>query len=147
MSFFDGAKDWNLNVNLNKHVKIQKDVLQTSLRPDLVLTSIKTKILRMMELSVSCENRIEIRGEEKILLTQVSAKARRYHFSQRRLDPGASQESHWETTSETLGSQEQREQNIYSKWEILLKVPAMPSGSGVTLGSRVGKKITRRERV
>ena len=43
VSFLDGAKDWNLQVDLNKHVKIQKDILQTSLRPDIVVTSEKKK--------------------------------------------------------------------------------------------------------
>ena len=65
MSFFDGAKDWNLQVDLNKHVKIPKDILQTSLRPDLVVISEKKKILGMMELTVTYEDRIEVSRELK----------------------------------------------------------------------------------
>ena len=65
VSFFDGAKDWNLQVDLNKHVKIPKDILQTSLRPDLVVTSEKRKILGMMELTVPYEDRIEVSRELK----------------------------------------------------------------------------------
>ena len=52
MSSFDGAKDWSQQVDLNKHVKIPKDILEISLRPDLVVTSEKKKILGMMELTV-----------------------------------------------------------------------------------------------
>ena len=50
----------NLQVDLNKHVNIPKDILQTSLRPDLVVTSEKKRILGMMELTVPYEDRIEV---------------------------------------------------------------------------------------
>ena len=65
VSFFDSAKDWNLQVDLSKHVKIPENVVQTSLRPDLVVTSEKKKILGMMELTVPYEDRIEVSGELK----------------------------------------------------------------------------------
>ena len=64
VSFFNGAKDWNLQVDLNKHIKIP-DILQASLRPDLVVTSEKKKILGMMELTVPYEDRIEVSRELK----------------------------------------------------------------------------------
>ena len=52
VSFFDDAKDWNLQVDLNNHVKIPKYILRTSLRPDLVVTTEKAKIQGMVELTV-----------------------------------------------------------------------------------------------
>ena len=65
VSYFDGAKDWNLQIDLNKHVKIPKDILETNLRPDLVVTSEKKKMLGMMELTVPYEDRIEVSREMK----------------------------------------------------------------------------------
>ena len=63
VSYFDGAKDWNLQIDLNKNVKIPKDILETNLRPDLVVTSEKKKMLGMMELTVPYEDRIEVSKE------------------------------------------------------------------------------------
>ena len=65
VSYFDGAKDWNLQIDLNKHVKIPKEILETNLRPDLVVTSEKKKMLGMMELTVPYEDRIEVSKEIK----------------------------------------------------------------------------------
>ena len=65
VSYFDGAKDWNLQVDLNKHVKIPSNIIQTSLRPDLVVMSEKKKMLGLMELTVPYEDRIEISSEIK----------------------------------------------------------------------------------
>ena len=64
-SYFDGAEDWNLQVDLNKHVKIPRAILQTNLRPDLVVMSEKKKLLGMMELTVPYEDRIEMSCEIK----------------------------------------------------------------------------------
>ena len=63
MSYFDGAKDWNLQLDLNKHVKIQNTILQTSPRLDLVFTSEKKNMLGMMELTVLYVYRIEVSRE------------------------------------------------------------------------------------
>ena len=65
VSYFDGAKDWNLQIDLNKHVKIPKEILETSLRPDLVVTSEKKKMLGKMELTVPYEDQIEVSKEMK----------------------------------------------------------------------------------
>ena len=65
MSYFDSADDWNLQVDLGKHVKIPSAILQTSLRPDLVVMSQKKKMLGLMELTVPYEDRIEISSEIK----------------------------------------------------------------------------------
>ena len=51
--------------NRSKHVKIPKEILETNLRPDLVVTSEKKKMLGMMELTVPYEDRIEISKEMK----------------------------------------------------------------------------------
>ena len=64
-SYFDGARDWKLQVDLNKHVKIPNEILETSLRPDLVVTSEKKKMLGKMELTVPYEDQIEVSKEMK----------------------------------------------------------------------------------
>ena len=65
VSYFDGAEDWKLQVDLKKHVKIPSIITQTNLRPDLVVMSEKKKMLGLMELTVPYEDRIEISGEIK----------------------------------------------------------------------------------
>ena len=67
MSFFNGVKDWNLQVDLNKHVQTARDILQTSRRPDLVVISEHKKILGMMELTVQYEDRTNNTRSIKIL--------------------------------------------------------------------------------
>ena len=64
-SYFDSAKDWKLQVDLDRQVKVPLSVMRTNLRPDILMTSEKTKRLGIIELTVPGEERIEVSGELK----------------------------------------------------------------------------------
>ena len=64
-SYFDSAKDWKLQVDLDRQVKVPLSVMRTNLRPDILMTSEKTKRLGIIELTVPGEERIEVLGELK----------------------------------------------------------------------------------
>ena len=64
-SYFDNAKDWKIQVDLKTQVKIPTEIMQTDLRPDIVMSSAETKRLGIIELTVPSEERIEVSGELK----------------------------------------------------------------------------------
>ena len=64
-TYLSSAKDWNLTVDLESSLKIPRDICNTSLRPDLILVSRKTKQMGILELTVPNEDRIEVSGELK----------------------------------------------------------------------------------
>ena len=63
--YFDSAKDWRIQVDLGRQVKIPIEVMKTNLRPDIVMSSSATKSLGIVELTVPSEERIEVSGELK----------------------------------------------------------------------------------
>ena len=59
------AKDWKMSVDLGMQLKIPREVASTDLRPDIIITSFKSKQMYIIELTVPTEDRIEISGELK----------------------------------------------------------------------------------
>ena len=64
-SFLNSARDWELQVDLGKRVKIPEHIMLTRLKPDLILTSNSTKQMIVMELTVPLEERVELSAEMK----------------------------------------------------------------------------------
>ena len=64
-SYLDGASDWTLSVDLNERLKFPSKVAETSLRPDMLLMSEKSKRVGIVELTVPSEERVELSGELK----------------------------------------------------------------------------------
>jgi hypothetical protein len=62
--FLDGATDWNMDVDLGKKL-VFPSIVQTNLRPDIVLWSEKGKKLIMIDLTVPWETRCEEAYERK----------------------------------------------------------------------------------
>ena len=64
-SYLDGATDWNMQVDLEKKLRVPAEVAPTDLRPDLILISNSTKRMGVMELTVPNEDRVEVANEMK----------------------------------------------------------------------------------
>ena len=64
-SFLDGSTDWNMQVDLDKRLRIPVEVAPTDLRPDLILVSNSSKKMGVMELTVPNEDRVELANEMK----------------------------------------------------------------------------------
>ena len=64
-SILSTAKDWKLSVDIGDKLKVPAPVAVTNLRPDITITSVKTKQMAIIELTVPTEERIEIAGELK----------------------------------------------------------------------------------
>ena len=64
-SILSSANDWKLSVDIDKKLKIPETVASTDLRPDMIVTSMKTKQMHIIELTVPTEERIEVSGELK----------------------------------------------------------------------------------
>lgn len=60
------AKDWQLRVDLNKQLRFPENIIETRLRPDIVLHSESSKQVIMLELTVPWEERMkEASGRKK----------------------------------------------------------------------------------
>ncbi|XP_028292553.1 uncharacterized protein LOC114455485 [Gouania willdenowi] len=59
------ARDWVLKVDLGKQLKFPEEVAKTTLRPDIVITSVATKQVVLLELTVPWEDRMEEAHERK----------------------------------------------------------------------------------
>ncbi|XP_061878077.1 uncharacterized protein LOC133630482 [Entelurus aequoreus] len=59
------ARDWELSVDLGKQLKFPDVVAKTTLRPDIVLTSVASKQVILLELTVPWEDRMEEANERK----------------------------------------------------------------------------------
>ena len=59
------AKDWDLQVDLGKQLRFPERICTTSLRPDMVLTSERSKQVVLIELTVPWEERIEEANSRK----------------------------------------------------------------------------------
>ena len=66
-NYLSAAKDWRLTVDLDKSLKIPREICLTNLRPDLIIVSKKSKQLGIVELTVPNEDRVEVSGELKRL--------------------------------------------------------------------------------
>ena len=64
-SYLDTARDWNLKVDIGKRLVIPPHIMETPLRPDMLLVSERTKQLGIVELTVPSEERIEVSSELK----------------------------------------------------------------------------------
>ena len=64
-SYFDGAGDWSMTVDLDGKLKVPERVAETNLRPDMILLSNSTRRMGIVELTVPSEERIEVSGELK----------------------------------------------------------------------------------
>lgn len=61
------ASDWELRVDLGRQLKFPEYVTPTSLRPDLMLTSVSSKQVLVLELTAPWEDRMEEVNEHKRL--------------------------------------------------------------------------------
>ena len=59
------ASDWVIKVDIGRQLKFPEQIVPTSLRPDLVLTSNSTKTVIVVELTVPWEDRFEESHELK----------------------------------------------------------------------------------
>lgn len=59
------ASDWEIRVDLKKRLQFPGEIVQTTLRPDIVIWSKATKQVIMIELTVPWEERIECANERK----------------------------------------------------------------------------------
>ncbi|KAK1786602.1 hypothetical protein P4O66_003040 [Electrophorus voltai] len=59
------ASDWQLLVDLGRHLKFPQQIAETSLCPDMIITSAASKHLIMLELTVPWEERMEEANERK----------------------------------------------------------------------------------
>ncbi|XP_061747756.1 uncharacterized protein LOC133545995, partial [Nerophis ophidion] len=59
------ARDWELSVDLGKQLKFPDVVAKRTLRPDIVLTSVASKQVILLELTVPWEDRMEEANERK----------------------------------------------------------------------------------
>ena len=64
-SYLASARDWVLQVDLDKRLKVPTYITETNLRPDMLLVSETTKQIGIIELTVPSEDRIEISTELK----------------------------------------------------------------------------------
>ena len=64
-AFLDQAKDWKLEVDLDRQLKIPEDIISTLLRPDMIMYSRSSKQIAIAELTVPIEERVEISNELK----------------------------------------------------------------------------------
>lgn len=59
------ANDWQLSVDLGKQLRFPRDIAETNLRPDIVLSSAMSRQVIMLELTVPWEERIDEANERK----------------------------------------------------------------------------------
>ncbi|KAI8480671.1 hypothetical protein Bbelb_415640 [Branchiostoma belcheri] len=59
------ASDWSLHADLGKQLAFPADIIDTNLRPDLILFSRKTTQVVLLELTVPWEDRMEEANERK----------------------------------------------------------------------------------
>ena len=64
-SYFDGAGDWKMSVDLDGRLRVPERVTETNLRPDMLLISDSTKRMGIVELTVPSEERVEVAAEMK----------------------------------------------------------------------------------
>ena len=64
-SYLITSRDWRMEVDLDKKLKIPPHIMETNLRPDMMLISEQTKQLGLIELTVPSEDRIELSSELK----------------------------------------------------------------------------------
>ncbi|XP_074527636.1 uncharacterized protein LOC141791255 [Halichoeres trimaculatus] len=59
------ARDWQLRVDLGRQLKFPENIVETTLRPDIILSSATSKQVVLLELTVPWEERIEEANERK----------------------------------------------------------------------------------
>ena len=64
-TYLEGARDWRLLVDLDGRLRVPRNIVETELRPDMLLISDSTKRMGVVELTVPSEDRVEISGELK----------------------------------------------------------------------------------
>lgn len=60
------AKDWKMLVDLDNQLQFPKDIVESNLRPDMLIRSNKENILVIIELTSPCEENFERRHSEKL---------------------------------------------------------------------------------
>ena len=64
-SYLITARDWTLRVDLQRRLVVPPHIVETTLRPDMLLISERSKQLGIIELTVPREDRVEISAELK----------------------------------------------------------------------------------
>ena len=64
-TYMEGAKDWRLLVDLDGKLRVPGNIVETELRPDMLLISDATKRMGVIELTVPSEDRVEVSSELK----------------------------------------------------------------------------------
>ena len=59
------AQDWKVQVDIGRQLSIPKNIVDTNLRPDMIITSESTKLIVLVELTVPWEDRIDEAHELK----------------------------------------------------------------------------------
>ena len=64
-TYMKGSKDWRLQIDLDRKLKVPHNIVETELRPDMLLISDTSKRMGVIELTVPSEDRVEVSGELK----------------------------------------------------------------------------------
>ena len=64
-SYMEGARDWRLMVDLDRKLRVPHHIVETELRPDMLLISDSSKRMGVIELTIPSEDRVEVAGELK----------------------------------------------------------------------------------
>ena len=64
-SLLSSAVDWKVQVDIGKQLSIPRNIVDTNLRPDMIITSESTKCIVLIELTVPWEDRIDEAHELK----------------------------------------------------------------------------------
>ena len=64
-SYLNTARDWTLKVDLHRRLVVPPHIMETTLRPDMLLISERSKQLGIVELTVPREDRVEVSAELK----------------------------------------------------------------------------------
>ena len=77
-SYLSTARDWKLKVDLQRRLVVPPHIMETTLRPDMLLVSERTKQLGIVELTVPREDRVEVSAAlKKLRYTPLEEEARR----------------------------------------------------------------------
>ena len=66
-SYFDTARDWSMRVDVGRKLVIPVHIMETSLRPDIIIISERSKQLGIIELTVPSEARVEVSHQMKLM--------------------------------------------------------------------------------
>ena len=66
-SRLSNANDWEIRADLEKRLKFPEEIIETALRPDIIVFSTSTKQIIMLELTIEWEENFLVANERKLL--------------------------------------------------------------------------------